>query len=169
MEKSSSVRFVVGLVAGGLVAAAALAGVYMAVSPKSDDAAQAPVAVAQNAGPIAANAQLPANHPPLGTGQGAAPMMGGGAMGMGGTMPAAAAGPSIEGKVVEVMQVPNYTYLRLETAQGEVWAAVPTAEVKQGATVGVANAAAMDGFHSKTLNKTFDRIMFGTLAQAAAN
>ncbi len=60
--------------------------------------------------------------------------------------------------------VAQYTYLRLRTKEGEVWAAVPTAPVKVGAEVGIANPQAMNGFHSKTLNKTFDRIVFGTLA-----
>lgn len=162
MEKTSSLRFTVGLVAGGLVAAAAVAGVYMAVSPKADTA-PTPAVAQQNAGPISPDAKLPAGHPPIGNG--AAP-----AMGMGqAAAPAAPAAPQLEGKVLEVLQVPNYTYLKLQTAQGEVWAAVPTTEVKQGASVGLASAVPMEGFHSKTLNRTFDKIMFGTLAQAGAN
>lgn len=78
--------------------------------------------------------------------------------------PAPTQGAPLSGTVLEVKNVDQYTYLRLRTKEGEVWAAVPTAQVKVGAEVGIANPQAMNGFHSKTLNKTFDRIVFGTLA-----
>jgi hypothetical protein len=38
--------------------------------------------------------------------------------------PAAAAPASITGKVLEVKDVETYTYLRLKTGKGEIWAAV---------------------------------------------
>jgi len=72
-------------------------------------------------------------------------------------------GALLSGTVLEVKDVDQYTYLRLRTKDGEVWAAVPTAPVKVGAEVSVVNPEEMSGFHSKTLNKTFDRIVFGTL------
>ncbi|HXD39767.1 MAG TPA: nucleotide-binding protein [Ramlibacter sp.] len=78
----------------------------------------------------------------------------------------AAAGP-VTGEVLEVRDVESYTYLRLKTAQGETWAAVPTAKVKKGAKVTVDNPMVMNNFQSKALNKTFDKIVFGTLAGAA--
>ena len=54
--------------------------------------------------------------------------------------------------------------MRLKTADGETWAAVLKAPVKKGDEVTVVNAAPMDGFESKTLKRTFDRIVFGNLA-----
>jgi hypothetical protein len=78
--------------------------------------------------------------------------------------PAPTPAAPLAGTVLEVKDVNPYTYLRLRTKEGEVWAAVPTASVKVGAEVSIANPQAMNGFHSKSLNKTFDRIVFGTLA-----
>lgn len=79
---------------------------------------------------------------------------------------------TLSGTVLEVKDVDQYTYLRLRTKGGDVWAAVPSAQVKVGAEVGIANPQTMTGFRSKSLNKTFDSIVFGTLAgggnQAAA-
>jgi hypothetical protein len=77
---------------------------------------------------------------------------------------AAPAGMVVAGEVLEVKDVEGYTYLRLKTAQGETWAAVPTSPVKKGAKVTVQNAMVMKNFESKALKKTFDNIVFGTLA-----
>lgn len=74
----------------------------------------------------------------------------------------------IKGEVLEVKDVPGYTYLRLKTGQGETWAAVNRAEVKKGAAVVIENAMTMDNFESKSLKKTFKHIVFGSLAGASA-
>jgi len=71
---------------------------------------------------------------------------------------------TVTGKVLEVKDVDNYTYLRLKTQDGEMWAAVNKAPMKIGADVTIENATVMNNFESKTLNKTFDRIMFGSIA-----
>jgi hypothetical protein len=76
------------------------------------------------------------------------------------TPPAAA----VAGEVLETQDVDGYTYLRLKTAQGETWAAVPTAAVKKGAKVAIDNPMVMNNFQSKALKKTFDKVVFGTLA-----
>ena len=81
--------------------------------------------------------------------------------------PAAAAPPApVQGEVLEIRDVESYTYLRLATPGGEVWAAVPTAKVKKGDRVAIANPMVMEHFESKTLKKTFDKIVFGQLAGA---
>ncbi len=79
--------------------------------------------------------------------------------------PAAAA--AIRGKVLERIDAEPYSYLRLQTAGGEVWAAVPKADVKNGAEVGLMGPMPMDGFESKTLKRKFDKIYFATLAGQA--
>jgi len=76
-------------------------------------------------------------------------------------------GAALTGEVLEVRDVAPYTYLRLKTPQGETWAAVTQAPVKKGAQVSIANPSVMENFHSKTLDKTFDRIVFGTLSGPA--
>jgi hypothetical protein len=77
--------------------------------------------------------------------------------------PAAATGAGLSGEVLEVRQVDAYTYLRLKTASGETWAAVPTAAVKAGAKVTIAQPMVMRNFESKSLKRRFDEITFGTL------
>ena len=72
----------------------------------------------------------------------------------------------IKGEVLEIRDVESYTYLRLQTRDGETWAAVGRVPVKQGAVVTVEKAVAMKNFESKTLQKVFPTIYFGTLAGA---
>ncbi len=83
---------------------------------------------------------------------------------------AAATAPSaLKGEVLEVLDVDAYTYLRLKTAKGEVWAAVnKSPDVKKGAEVTIENPALMQNFESKTLKRTFPAIVFGTLGVATA-
>lgn len=80
-----------------------------------------------------------------------------------GEAPAPTAAASIKGKVLERLDAPPYSYLRLETAQGEAWAAVPKTEVAKGQEVTIAGAMPMTGFESKTLKRKFDTVYFGTL------
>jgi hypothetical protein len=82
--------------------------------------------------------------------------------------PAPATAPPLQGKVLEVKDVETYTYLRLKTRDGEIWAAVNKAPVKTGAEVTIVNPMIMKDFESKTLKRKFDRIAFGTLAGTAA-
>jgi len=70
----------------------------------------------------------------------------------------------VKGKVLEVKQVNNYTYLRLKTQNGDAWTAVPTAKVKKGATVTIDNVSVITNFESRTLNQKFPTILFGTLS-----
>ena len=76
---------------------------------------------------------------------------------------------TLSGSVLETMNSGGYTYLRLKTAEGETWAAVNEAKVEVGQMVGILNPMPMDGFESKTLNRTFDHIVFGSLAGAEAS
>ncbi len=76
--------------------------------------------------------------------------------------------PPLTGEVVESRDVQGYTYLRIKTASGETWAAVPTSVVKLGSQVGIANPVTMQNFESKTLNKRFDKIVFGQILDPLA-
>ena len=75
--------------------------------------------------------------------------------------------PMLQGEVLEVLDVQSYTYLRLKTATGEMWAAVNKSPVKKGAEVTIYDPAVMENFKSPGLNRTFPEIVFGTLAEAA--
>jgi hypothetical protein len=70
----------------------------------------------------------------------------------------------VRGKVIEKVEAPPYSYLKLATANGEAWAAVPQTNTAGGSEVAVVNAFPMKDFESKTLNKKFDVVYFGTLA-----
>jgi hypothetical protein len=82
------------------------------------------------------------------------------------TVPQSPAAKAVTGEVLEVRDVESYTYLRLKTPEGETWAAVTTAPVKKGAKVTIENITVMKNFESKALKKTFDSIVFGSLAGA---
>ena len=75
---------------------------------------------------------------------------------------------TLKGEVLETRDVDNYTYLRLKTAEGEIWAAVPTTALKNGAMVTIGNAMTMENFESKTLKKKFDKIVFGEIVDPTA-
>ncbi len=71
---------------------------------------------------------------------------------------------TLQGEVLEVVNVDSYTYLRLKTASGEAWAAVTTVALAKGAKVTINNAMPMDNFESKALKRRFDRVYFGQIA-----
>jgi len=81
-------------------------------------------------------------------------------------LPAAA---PVKGEVLEVKDVEAYTYLRLKTRDGEMWAAVGKAPVKKGAQVTIENVMVMHNFESKSLKMSFPTILFGTLGGAAGS
>jgi len=87
-----------------------------------------------------------------------------------GAMGAAAAptATGITGVVQERLEAAPYCYLRLKTAKGDVWAAVPEAKIEKGTEVTIANPMLMANFESKTLNRTFAEVFFGTIAPAGA-
>jgi len=75
----------------------------------------------------------------------------------------------VKGEVLEVRDVESYTYLRLKTKDGETWAAVGKTPIKKGAKVAIENVSVMNNFESKSLNKTFKTIVFGTLGGAGGS
>lgn len=70
----------------------------------------------------------------------------------------------VKGEVLEVINVENFVYLRLKTQSGETWAATNKAAINKGATVTLENVITMNNFESKSLKRTFDSILFGTLS-----
>jgi hypothetical protein len=72
----------------------------------------------------------------------------------------------MRGKVLEKIDVSQYSYLKIKTASGDVWAAVERTDKKVGDEVGVGNAFPMQNFESKELNRKFDVVYFGSLAGA---
>lgn len=87
--------------------------------------------------------------------------------------PSAGDSISIQGRVLETIQVDRYTYLRVGAdGHPDAWAAVSVApNLKVGDAVHVTRAQLMENFQSATLNRTFEAIYFGVLepSTAAAN
>ncbi len=81
-------------------------------------------------------------------------------------MPAQSKSTPIKGEVLEVINVQSFTYLRLNTANGEMWAAVVKTPVVKGSTVTIEDAIVMNNFESKALKRTFPMILFGKLGAA---
>lgn len=66
----------------------------------------------------------------------------------------------LKGTVIESQDVKNYTYLNLKDSTGQIWAAIPKTQVETGKEIEISNIIVMQDFQSKTLNKTFDIILF---------
>ncbi len=81
--------------------------------------------------------------------------------------PSSPGAPVMRGKVLERIDVPQYSYLKLQTASGETWAAVQRTDKKAGDEVAVGNVLAMPNFYSKELDRKFEVVYFGTLAGPA--
>ncbi|MDR3580380.1 MAG: hypothetical protein P4L44_10495 [Oryzomonas sp.] len=72
----------------------------------------------------------------------------------------ASSGSTISGKVVETMNSGGYTYVNLEKNGKKTWVAAPTMQVSVGQELKLTNGAVMTNFSSKSLNRTFDSIIF---------
>jgi hypothetical protein len=75
-------------------------------------------------------------------------------------------GPSVDGPgagsgaVAEVSHAAGYSYIRIETDEGDLWLAGNQIEVEEGQTVSWSGGAVMQNFNSPSLGRTFDRILF---------
>ena len=75
--------------------------------------------------------------------------------------PAKAANPNMmRGTVLETMNSGGYTYARVDVDGTEVWAAGPVTPLKEGAEIALVGAMGMQNFHSSTLDRTFEEILF---------
>ena len=67
------------------------------------------------------------------------------------------------GKVVEKQDVSVYTYVRLDDGAGnQIWAAVPQTQLEIGEQIALKGGTVMTNFNSKTLNRTFESIVFAS-------
>lgn len=69
-------------------------------------------------------------------------------------------GATASGTVVEAINAANYTYVRVDTADGEIWAAANRFDVAVGDAVVVPLEMPMQDFHSETLDRTFPVVYF---------
>ena len=107
--------------------------------------------------PAPSEQPLPPGHPPTG---GAEPS----------PSHESAAPGGVRGVVRETMSSGGYTYLRVERAAGaSVWIAVPAMTVAVGDEVEATAGAEMPGFHSRTLDRTFEQITFSPGARVLSH
>lgn len=84
-----------------------------------------------------------------------------------GQAPAGAAqAAAVKGTVLERLEAAPYVYLRLKTAEGEIWTAVPTTDAAVGSEVSFLKSMEQVDWDSPKLKRKFDRIFLGTLAPA---
>lgn len=68
----------------------------------------------------------------------------------------------LSGKILETMNSGGYTYLQIDTGSSQPWVAIPQSQVKVGDEVSCNQGMVMTNFSSKTLNRTFDSIIFSS-------
>ena len=71
-----------------------------------------------------------------------------------------AAGTGHKGKVLQTMEAGSYSYVEVEEKGQKLWVAAMKAKVSKGDTVEFPDSKPMENFQSKTLNRTFDKIIF---------
>ena len=113
-------------------------------TPAASGQPTATVAQTAQTATTATTVSLPPNHPAMGA-------------------TAGNIGAKVTGTVAETFDAAGYTYLKLKTDDGDKWAAVRQTPVKQGQTVTMTVQMTAEKFESKTLKRTFDRILFGSL------
>jgi hypothetical protein len=120
----------------------AVVAVAAAGCQKKEQATQAPAMPAQ---------QMPANMP------GGAP---GGNPHAGLKPQEIPAGAGHKGKVLETMNSGGYTYVQVDENGQKLWVAVMETKVNKGDMVEFPDSPPMLNFQSKTLKRTFDKIIF---------
>lgn len=97
-------------------------------------------------------AGVPGGHPPMAGGAptGHPPM---------GNAPAAAGGGN-SGVVKSATNAGGYSYVEVEQGSGTIWVAAPETTVKVGDKVSWDGGSVMQNFTARSLNRTFDQIVF---------
>jgi len=67
---------------------------------------------------------------------------------------------TLSGKVVETMDAGGYTYVCIDKSGNKIWVAIPQTKVVKNTVMFFKPGYAMENFNSKSLNRTFDSIVF---------
>ncbi len=76
-----------------------------------------------------------------------------------------AMGGDHKGKVVSAVNAGGYTYIEVEEKGKRLWVAVMEVEVKPGDEVAFPDSPPLENFQSKTLNRTFDKVILSPAIQ----
>ena len=79
------------------------------------------------------------------------------------------AGDVFEGTVVDTLNGGGYTYMQIDDTKKKYWVAVEGAQVQKGTEVRFTEEMKIKNFESKTLNRTFDEIVFASNLQHRSN
>ncbi len=79
------------------------------------------------------------------------------------------AGDLHEGVIKDVIHGGGYTYLEIEDAKKSYWIAVEGVDIPKGLEVRFQEEMRAKDFHSKSLNRTFDELMFASNLQHRTN
>lgn len=66
----------------------------------------------------------------------------------------------LSGTIMETMDTAGYTYVKVKTADKEIWAAAPEFKTAVGESVIIPAGMIMPDYHSNTLNRDFDELYF---------
>lgn len=66
----------------------------------------------------------------------------------------------VSGKVIETMDAGGYTYVCVESSGQKTWVAIPQTKVEKNTVMFFKPGYTMENFNSKSLNRTFDKIVF---------
>jgi hypothetical protein len=70
----------------------------------------------------------------------------------------------IHGTILEVIKKEGFSYLQIQTPTGEKeWIAILESNAALGNSVSIEEQVVLTDFHSKSVNRTFSKIIFGVL------
>jgi len=78
------------------------------------------------------------------------------------------AAENLSGKVVETLNSGGYTYVNIEKDGNKTWVAIPQTKISVGQEMSFKPGSVMNNFTSKSLNRTFDTIIFSGGVQGKA-
>lgn len=67
---------------------------------------------------------------------------------------------TVTGTILETMNASGYTYMLIDSGEAANWVAIPATTVVKGATVNYYEGMEMKNFTSKTLDRTFESVIF---------
>ena len=74
-----------------------------------------------------------------------------------------------EGTVVELQHASMYTYIRVNSNNGDIWIAGPKTELKINDKIRFSKGVSMSNFFSKELQRSFPVILFVSKIQQVGN
>ncbi|MFA7279475.1 MAG: hypothetical protein WC100_05225 [Sterolibacterium sp.] len=67
-----------------------------------------------------------------------------------------------KGKVISSIDTKGFTYIEIQDGNKKAWLVAPTVAVKNGSMISYADAPLQAKYHSPTLNRDFNNIVFTT-------